>query len=242
LIGPDVKLASLEGGTLEGAVSQGLSLDPQDLFFPGLLNNPKTSSRPTSVSMPWLYLAVGRRLGYPLRLAEQDGRLLLCWEGQEEQFMIDWQRSWAEATESAPALHFRVEQPGREMSAGQPAGPIPPPTVHLLTADDELAVLLDSRGACLESHGQNTDALVCYAQAHQLSPDCENYLVAIAHVMPKVSPLFGHTGPMAAPDYSGRGGVLEEVNAINRYNLQRQEDDASRMHEVMEENQRNSHP
>jgi hypothetical protein len=241
LIGANSHLASLEGGTFEEAVAEGLSLDPRDLFLSGMLNDPKASSRPTSVTMPWLYLAVGRRLGYPLRLAAQDGRLLLRWEGQDEQFTIDWQQSWAEPAASVSELRFRVEQPGREpltLPSDQPPSLIPASTMHLLTADDELAVLLNARGACWESHGQNTDALVSYAQAHQLSPDCENYLVAIARVMPKISSLFGHTEPMAAPDYSDRGGVVEEVNAFNRHNLQKQEDDDSSLREVMEENKR----
>lgn len=239
VLGPDRRPASLESGTLEAAVATGRPLDPQDLFLCGVLGSADLSHRPTSVLLPWLYLAVGRRLGYPLRLAAQEGRLLLRWEGQDEQFTIDWQQSWSEPPFVAPELRFRLEQPGRppfSPSPGQP--PLTTSPLHLLTADDELAVLLDARGACLESHGQNREALVAYAQAHRLSPDCDNYLLAIAHVMPKISALFGHTQPMPAPDYSDRGGPWEEVDALNRYNLQRREEDETRSRQVMEDNRR----
>ena len=242
VLGPDRRPASLESGTLEAAVATGRPLDPQDLFLGGVLGSASPAHRSTSVSLPWLYLAVGRRLGYPLRLAAQDGRLLLRWEGQDEQFTIDWQQSWAGPPVSPSELRFRVEQPGRppfSPSSDQPptATPLSSP-LHLLSADDELAVLLSARGACLESHGQNREALVAYAQAHRLSPDCDNYLLAIAHVMPKISALFGHTQPMPAPNYSDRGGPLEEVDALNRYNLQRREEDEARSRQVMEDNRR----
>ncbi len=253
-LGSDRRPASLESGTLESAVARGIPLDPRDLFLCGVLENASPPHRPTSVSLPWLYLAVGRRLGYPLRLAAQDGRLLLRWEGQDEQFTLDWQQSWTEPVVSAPELRFRVE------AAGRPPLPLPtdpppsatlPSPMHLLTTDDELAMLLSARGACLESHGQNREALVVSAQAHRLRPDCDNYVVAIAHVMPKISSLFGHTEPMPAPDYSDRGGPLEEVDALNRFNLERRQDDEARLRQVMEENrrvlkarqdQRNNHP
>ncbi len=252
-LGPDRRAASLENGTLEAAVATGRPLDPQDLFLCGVLGDVSPAHYPTSVSLPWLYLAVGRRLGYPLRLAAQDDHLLLRWEGPDEQFTIDWQPSWADPSAVAPELRFRIEQPGRlpwTPSSDQPPAATPPSPMHLLNADDELAALLDARGACLESHGQNREALVAYAQAHRLSPDCDNYLVAIVHVMPKISSLFGHTEPMPAPDYSDRGGPLDEVNALNRFNLG-QQDDENRLRHVMEENrrvfkarqdQRNNHP
>lgn len=254
ILSSDRRPASLESGTLEAAVARDIPLDPRDLFLTGVLENASPSHRPTSVSLPWLYLAMGRRLGYPLRLAAQDGRLLLRWEGQDEQFTIDWQQSWTEPPVSAPELRFRVEQPGRPplpLPTDPPPSATPPSPMHLLTADDELAMLLSARGACLESHGQNREALVAYAQAHRLSSDCDNYVVAIAHVMPKISSLFGHTEPMPAPDYSDRGGPLEEVDALNRFNLERQQDDEARLRQVMEENrrvlkarqdQRNNHP
>ena len=240
MLGSDRQPASLEDGTLEAAVATGHPLDPRDLFLGGILEPANSPHRPTSVSLPWLYLAVGRRLGYPLRLAAQDGRLLLRWEGQNEQFTLDWQRSWTESPVDAPALRFNVEHPGGQLPFA-PSDQVPPPSpspMHLLTADDELAMLLSARGACLESHGQNREALVAYAQAHRLSPECDNYLLAIAQVMPKISALFGHTEPLAAPDYSDRGGPLEEIDAMNRFNMQRRQDDEARLRQVTEENRR----
>ena len=52
--------------------------DSRDLFMHGIIEG----RGGTCVSMPVLYVAVGRRLGYPLRLVEAKSHLLCRWEGK----------------------------------------------------------------------------------------------------------------------------------------------------------------
>ncbi|MCI0348052.1 MAG: hypothetical protein L0Z53_01390, partial [Acidobacteriales bacterium] len=51
--------------------------DSRDLFIHGLLGPDRTG---TCMSMPALYVAVGRRLGYPLKLAQARRHLYVRWE------------------------------------------------------------------------------------------------------------------------------------------------------------------
>lgn len=57
--------------------------DSRDLFIHGMMNGPGG----TCASMPVIYVAVGRRLGFPLKLVEAPGHLFLRWEDlQGERF------------------------------------------------------------------------------------------------------------------------------------------------------------
>jgi len=59
--------------------------DPRDHFLHGLL----TEHGGTCVTMPVLYIAVGRRLGYPLHLVEACQHSFVRWEGEGERFNIE---------------------------------------------------------------------------------------------------------------------------------------------------------
>ncbi len=50
--------------------------DSRDLFIHGIIDGPGG----TCVSMPVIYVAVGRRLGYPLKLVESRGHLFFRWD------------------------------------------------------------------------------------------------------------------------------------------------------------------
>lgn len=179
------------------------ALPSQHLFSTG------GGSRGPYISMPFLCLAVGRRLHYPLKLASAGSRLWLRWEG-EEHFDLDWQSlnpplEFQERTGEKPFPNFP-----HELGEDRPLS-----AVHLLSSADELSMLLNARGACWESHGKNAEALVAYAQAHRLSPAHTSHIEAIAHIMPKITPFFGHTAPMPAPDYSQRKEIGMELAHSN---------------------------
>jgi regulator of sirC expression with transglutaminase-like and TPR domain len=59
--------------------------DPRNLFLHGVL----TGFGGTCVTMPLLYIAIGRRLGYPLFLVETKEHFFVRWEGAGERFNID---------------------------------------------------------------------------------------------------------------------------------------------------------
>ena len=67
------------------------------LFIHGIIDGPGG----TCASMPVLYVAVGRRLGYPLKLVEARGHLLLRWDdplgqrlGTPDVFNVEGRRPW----------------------------------------------------------------------------------------------------------------------------------------------------
>src|SRR6516225_11983135 len=53
--------------------------DSRDLFIHGMIDGPGG----TCASMPVIYVAVGRRLGYPLKLVETRGHLFVRWDDPE---------------------------------------------------------------------------------------------------------------------------------------------------------------
>jgi hypothetical protein len=60
--------------------------NPRDLFIHGLTEGEHEG---TCASLPVLYVAVGRRLGYPLKLVECKGHLFVRWEDNKERFNIE---------------------------------------------------------------------------------------------------------------------------------------------------------
>ena len=77
--------------------------DVQDLFLHGLVNG----TGGTCVSMPVLYVAVGRRLGYPLKLVTTAEHTFLRWENADsgERFNIEGTcRGYGRETDE----HFRA--------------------------------------------------------------------------------------------------------------------------------------
>ena len=110
----------------------------EDLFLHGLLSG----SGGTCVSMPVLYVAIGRRLGYPLRLVEGPEHLFLRWEDNAsgERFNVEGtSRSFL----SEPDSYYETwprEMTEAERSQGY--------FLTSLTPREELAVFITTRGAC----------------------------------------------------------------------------------------------
>ena len=133
----------------------------RDLFIHGLLQEPYTG---TCASMPVLYVAVGRHLGYPLKLVLTHGHVFARWESADgrERFNIecasqgmlsfddDYYKTW-------PALltEKQVRQ-GRYLLS--------------LTSAEEAAVFVESRGHCLLDNGRVKESRMAYEQACRLDP------------------------------------------------------------------------
>jgi hypothetical protein len=70
----------------QGAGNDGFFADAQDVFLHGLLGPRRLG---TCSSMPILYVALGRRMGYPLKLVTTKGHLFLRWESTTERFNLE---------------------------------------------------------------------------------------------------------------------------------------------------------
>ena len=71
----------IQPATLETLKDKTFYSDPDDVFLSGMIGNRRLG---TCSSIPVLCVAVGRRLGYPLKLAAAKGHLFFRWEDAKE--------------------------------------------------------------------------------------------------------------------------------------------------------------
>ena len=140
--------------------------DERDLFIHGILNG----NGGTCASMPVLYVAVGRRLGWPMKMVHARAHLFCRWDDPEgrhhfgkERFNLeatgqgasfpsdDYYRTWPE-----PLSEEMIERLGYLKS-------LPP--------EAELADFLVLRGHCLEDNGWTGRACEVYRAACELAPN-----------------------------------------------------------------------
>ncbi|MDY7010444.1 MAG: transglutaminase family protein [Planctomycetota bacterium] len=146
----------------------------KDLFIHGLIG----SNGGTCSSMPVLYVAVARRLGYPMSLALAPGHVLARWD--------------APKGSGDPMKHFNVEGSGygfspyddehyrkwpRKMTKEEAASGF---YLRPLTGAEMLAVFLTTRGHCLLDTGQFEQAKQAYASAQRFSAK-DPYLARFIH-------------------------------------------------------------
>ena len=133
--------------------------DSRDIFLHGLLG-PNRSG--TCASLPVLYIAVGRRLGYPLKLVAAKNHLFVRWEDARERLNIeattqglttfddDYYRRWPFP------MTPEEERTERYLISFGPA--------------EELSVFLSLRTQCLLAAGRFAEALSCQEKVCRLAP------------------------------------------------------------------------
>ena len=113
------------------------------------------------VTMPLLYAAIGRRLGYPLFLCYANEHVFLRWQDQQERFNVEgtsWgfsEKSDEDLLRSGPGLKWDDVNRGYLTN---------------LTPRHEVACLLAQRGRCLLENLQIWDALTAFHTAHEMHP------------------------------------------------------------------------
>lgn len=151
--------------------------DSQDLFLSGLLGNQR---RGTCVSLPVLYVAVGRRLGYPLRLATAKGHVFARWEGQGERLNIE---ATGQGLSCFPDAYYH-EWPVAMTEAERVGG------AYLVSLDPagELALFLSARGHCLQAEKRLPESQLAHAFAHVLAPRRPDLLAFLAGAVAEEMP------------------------------------------------------
>jgi hypothetical protein len=130
---------------------------PEDTFLYGIL----FGQGGTCGSLPTLYAAVGRRLGYPIKLATTKGHLFCRWEGAER-FNIE---AAGRGVSFYPDEHYRTgrfEMPPQTISV---CGYLQP-----LTPREEVAGMMCQRAECWTQERTYGEAVISYAWAHELDP------------------------------------------------------------------------
>jgi hypothetical protein len=131
----------------------------QDLFIHGMINNQNGG---TCVSMPVLYTAVARRLGYPVRLVLAKAHLFCRWDDGTVRLNIEGS---GVGMNSFPDEHYYTwphPMTAPEVERGE--------YLRSLTPREELAQFLAARGHCLDENGREAEAYVAYAHAYELAP------------------------------------------------------------------------
>ena len=141
----------------------------QDIFLNGLILGHRMG---TCSSMPVLYIAIGRRLGYPLKLVTTKAHLFVRWEGKNDYFDVE---ATGKGMNRYDDEHFK-----------QWPFPVSDAEIHAegylksLTSSEELAVFLSLRGNCLKAAGRLNEAADCYAKASHLAPTWNAYRALLA--------------------------------------------------------------
>jgi hypothetical protein len=137
--------------------------DAKNLFLHGVI----ASKVGTCSSLPPLYAAIGRRLGYPLRLVSTRCHLFARWDDSgRERFNIE---CTSRGLNCYPVDHYR------DWPVPLTEGEVESATfLRSKSPREELAEFLAARGHCCLDNGLHRQAVTAYAWASRLDPD--NYL------------------------------------------------------------------
>jgi hypothetical protein len=144
--------------------------DSRDVFIHGLLDAQRTG---TCSSMPVLYVAIGRRLGYPLKLVTTKGHLFLRWEGKGERFNLEATGKGMNRYDDEYFKRWPFPVTDEDIKADG--------FLKSLTPDEELALFKSIRGHCLMEAHRYMEAEVAYAEAMRLAPSSRGYRLLHEH-------------------------------------------------------------
>ena len=114
-----------------------------------------------------MYVALGRRLGYPLKLVTTKGHLFIRWESATERFNAEVTNKGLNRFDDNYYKQWPFEATDDEVKADG--------YLKSLDAREELAVFLSIRGLCLMEAGMRSEAADSFAHAARLSPNVASY-------------------------------------------------------------------
>ncbi len=138
----------------------------EDVFITGLLGNLREG---TCSSMPVLYVAVGRRLEYPVFLVSTRGHFFARWDSPDGRVRFN-----IEATANGMTCHpdsFYASWPYKLSDEELKSGSY----LRDFTSADEFAVFMELRGNVLDAIGCLPEAERWYTEAHALLPNNPEY-------------------------------------------------------------------
>lgn len=134
--------------------------DSRNLFLHGVI----ASREGTCTSLPPLYVAIGRRLGYPLRLVSTRCHLFARWEEPDgERFNIECTSLGLNCYPDEHYLDWPIPRTEDDLDS--------PTFLRSKMPREELAEFLAARGHCSLDNERYRDAVPIYAWASRLDPD-----------------------------------------------------------------------
>lgn len=146
--------------------------NPKDLFIHGIL---VSDNGGTCVSMPVVYTAVARRLGYPVYLVTAKAHVFCRWDSKDDRFNIEATNQGMSSFGDDYYMEWPKPITEREVKAGH--------YLKSLDASETFAVFLAARGHCLHDTGQLAEARVAYAIAAQKAPKQPAYQSVLAETL-----------------------------------------------------------
>ena len=134
--------------------------DCRDVFVHGMIAEDRRMG--TCASMPVLYVAVGRQLGYPLKLVPTQNHLFVRWEDNRERFNVD---ATGRGMNMHDDEHYRNWPMPISRETEQEFG-----YLKSMNATDELTAFLSLRSACLMAAGKTEEAIAAQEAALRFSP------------------------------------------------------------------------
>lgn len=132
----------------------------KDLFIHGMIDDDNGG---TCASMPVLYAAIARRLGYPVRLVQAKQHLFNRWDDPNgERLNIDGSGLGMNTPDDQFYREWPLPIADDEVTRGD--------YLKSLTIEEDLAVFLAARGHCLFDHGRFEEALEMYREATKRLP------------------------------------------------------------------------
>jgi hypothetical protein len=126
----------------------------------------------TCSSLPILYLAVGRRLSYPLKLVPTKNHLFVRWEDDRFRFNIDATGVGMNVYDDEHYRQWPFPVTGEELAEFG--------YLKSMTASEELTAFLSLRGQCLMSMGKAAEAVACQEAALRFSPASQQQQLIVA--------------------------------------------------------------
>ncbi len=159
------------GTVVDARAGDGFFADAHNVFLHGLTGSRRQG---TCSSLPVLQVAVGRRLGYPLRLVTTREHLFLRWEDSRERFNIEAAGQGVNRFTDDYYRHWPVEVSEAEVQAERFLKP--------LNAAEEVAVFLSIRGMCWLEAGRKANAAESFRAAARIAPQCQSYRLMLARL------------------------------------------------------------
>lgn len=134
--------------------------DSRDILIHGMVGPQRMG---TCSSMPVFYIALGRRLGYPLKLVTTKQHLFMRWDSPSERFNMDATGKGLDKYDDEYYKRWPFPITDQEIKEQD----------HLksLSSREELSVFLAIRGACLTEAGRLSEATAVFDAAYRHAPN-----------------------------------------------------------------------
>lgn len=150
--------------------------DSRDILIHGLVGDSRMG---TCSSMPVLYLALGRRLGYPLKLAKAKGHLFMRWDSPTEKFDMDATGKGLNKYDDEEYKRWPFPLSEQDIKEED--------YLKSLSPNEELSVFLSIRGECQTEDDQLGDALASFNLAYKYVPTWKGNQVLLSHARARLA-------------------------------------------------------